>query len=192
MTSHNDKLCFCEKNVSIFGYSIAAALPCQILWEKLMHLNIIVSPIQYFCYGWSRGLLRMVWHYSSIPPPPPVPLNLASNVVDSRRGELNLFFPWWWGTGRGGELFSPPSLYVTFQCDEEEGGISLLLFWPYYPSFASWSCVCRLSSDCLRKGTLEEIIHSVSRIKAIETRWLFSSHFWPLLKQASFFEAAGK
>ena len=37
----------------------------------------------------------------------------------------------------------------------------------------------------------EAILPNVTRIKTNEARWLFSSHFWPLLKQASFLEATG-
>ena len=34
-------------------------------------------------------------------------------------------------------------------------------------------------------------LQSVSRIYIFDTRWLFLSQFWPLLKQATFLEAAG-
>ena len=37
----------------------------------------------------------------------------------------------------------------------------------------------------------DSIQQSVSRMKINEARWLFLIQFWPLLKQASFFEAAG-
>ena len=39
--------------------------------------------------------------------------------------------------------------------------------------------------------TYPNILQSVSQIYTYEMRWLFLSQFWPLLKQASFFEAAG-
>ena len=34
-------------------------------------------------------------------------------------------------------------------------------------------------------------LQSVCRIQTQKSRWLFLSQFWPLLKQAAFFEAAG-
>jgi len=102
-----------------------------------MHLNILFFPHQHFCFikrTSSDGLALLP------DSPPPVPLNLASNVVDSRRGELNLFFPLMMGKRKRRKIFS-------FKCDEVgalEGGISLF-FLPLLP-FSRFL----ISFDCLR------------------------------------------